>query len=779
MTDDSDLLDLLDDEHSGDETGLEGHAPRVWDLLIVDDDPDVHSATLFALDGVQVLGRPLRFFRANSSEEAIAVLRQHPDMAVILLDVVMESDDAGLVCVGRIRNELGLPKPRIILRTGQPGYAPEMEAIRDYDINDYKTKNELTRNKLYTAVVAAVRSYDQVCRLDASRHGLEQIVRASGALLAEQGLSEFASGVITQISALLGIEQEGLVCAQASLTDPDAGAPEAEQYVVLAAAGRYTSWVRQPLERIDDARIRHALHSALERRETLYENGALTLFFPAQTSAIPELRGDGGRNLTLGAISDPSPGFALFVDTHGMQADLDRGLIDVFASNVAICADNIQLVNRLHEFAFVDRLVKLPNRTAFVQAVDACLVGPEAATHSVALIDIDQFAEINNAFGHAYGDRLLVAVARRLSDGLPPEVRLARLSGDAFGVLGPSEGVNASVLRPLFEQPFQLEDLKHKVAVSIGYVRLADTGPNGNAALKDAAIARKLAKAEGVDHDVVFSPQIGVEARERTRLLHELRRAFDRERLFPMFQPQIDIATGRLIGVEALMRWRDDNGQFVPPDRFIPLAEQSGLILLLGSWILRTSLQFLGQWRRQIASPELQTMRVAVNVSAVQFRQSGLSEIVDEALQLAGLEPDALELEVTESVAMMGHAEVAVSLDQLRKRGIMLAIDDFGTGFSSLSYLDRLPVDRLKIDRSFVRKLENEGGFDNQSEKRLVDLIIQMGHRLGLRVIAEGVETEAQLELLREMGCHEVQGYYYARPMVADDLAAWIRARGR
>src|SRR3990167_5686327 len=251
------------------------HDTPTWRVLIVDDDKDVHQSTGFALANTEVLGRPLEFLHAYSAAEAMHLLREQTQIAVILLDVVMESDDAGLQLVRRIRQELGNSEARIILRTGQPGYAPEMEAIRDYDINDYKTKSELSRNRLYTALTAAVRSYDQISALNASRRGLSMVIRASSQLLARQGVSEFAAGIITQICGLFGLPPEGVVCAY----DQRGGNAQA---LIVAAAGSLTDCINQHLDTLPNTGIAQALNQTLRERCNHYGNHSTTLFFPGQ-----------------------------------------------------------------------------------------------------------------------------------------------------------------------------------------------------------------------------------------------------------------------------------------------------------------------------------------------------------------------------------------------------------------------------------------------------------------------------------------------------------------
>jgi EAL domain-containing protein (putative c-di-GMP-specific phosphodiesterase class I) len=321
----------------------------------------------------------------------------------------------------------------------------------------------------------------------------------------------------------------------------------------------------------------------------------------------------------------------------------------------------------------------------------------------------------------------------------------------------------------MFAEPLAIDDeVRHKLSVTMGFAHLADVR-SGNDAVKNASLAVKLARTNGPGRDATYTPEIGQETRERTHLLHSLHNAFEQERLFVAFQPQVDLRTGHPLGFEALLRWRDDKGNFIPPDRFIPLAEQSGLINGLGLWVLRSALRTLARLR----TAGWTSLRMAVNVSVVQFQSGDFVGHVAAAIQETGVPAELVELEITESVAMNNAGEVEARLRELKALGVTIAIDDFGTGFSSLSYLDRLPIDRLKIDRSFIHGLSagtEDGG-------RIVEMVITLGSKLGMTLIAEGVEEEAQTKRLTELGCHEGQGFLYARPMPADDLGRWLHDR--
>ena len=713
-----------------------------WKVLIVDDEDDVHQATVFAMRNLPIAGRPLDFLHAHSAAEARRILAAHTDIAVVLLDVVMEEVNAGLGLVRHIRDELGQQEIRIILRTGQPGYAPEMEVVRDYDINDYKTKSELTRIKLYTTLTAAIRSYNQLHIIAASRRGLDLIVQGSARLMAERGLSDFAAGVITQITGLLGLPPEGLIITSRQ----DSGPIDAAGLRVVAAAGRYRGLLNQPLDQLADGEVRSMLLKSLSDETSLF-NGTRTVLLL------------GGRSGMM---------MAAYLDTHAPPSPTDRQLIDVFCTNMAVCLDNLDLLAQLNASAFVDPQLRLPNRTRLVQEIDHRR-RQGGDDELLILLNLDHFSEANEALGHPYGDRILRAVADRLRERCPRQVMVARVHGDTFGLLGPRALLNPEEIAGLFDEPFEIDLTEQMLSASQGCVPLGEVPGDGADTVKNAAIALKRAKASGSGSYCFYDREMGTEVQERVRLLRNLRSAVQHDRLFLCYQPQIDLADGRIVGAEALLRWKAESGEPIPPDRFIAIAEYSGLIVDIGQWVLRNACH------RQIALTQagFGGFRMAVNVSLAQFRHPRFLETLRTAIADTGIDPALLELEITESMAMLEPDHVTGVIRDVKSLGVGVAVDDFGTGFSSLSYLQQLDVDRLKIDRGFIhgmRTADRAGG-------SIAQTVIQLGHNLGLKVIAEGVETQAQADALRAMGCHEAQGFLFARPMESAELATWLAGR--
>jgi diguanylate cyclase (GGDEF)-like protein len=738
---DDDLV-FLDETAPPADTSGGAEAKGVWRVMIVDDDTDVHSATIFALSNLEMQHRPLEFVHAYSAAEARELLAQEEDIAVILLDVVMEQEDSGLQLVRHIREVLRLTEVRIILRTGQPGYAPELDAIRDFDINDYKTKSELTRIRLYTTVTSAIRSYEQIRAINASRRGLDRIVRASTELMALHGLNNFAAGVITQVAKLLDLEANGLLCVQERPNEHD------RQLSVIAAAGAHASLMSGPgAPGVRDARIAGLLHQSLDRRANIYGGDYTTLYFG----------GNANRD------------FVAYVDTNVPLNEIDQRLLEVFCRNIAVGLDNVLLVTRLHNFAFYDPLTKLPNRTRLRELLDEALGMPMRNDVILALVDIDHFSETNDALGHQFGDLLLLGVSTRLQAQLGSQLTIARVAGDTFGVLGDATLVNPTVLLDLFEKPFSIDGQEVQLSATAGLLRLADYEGSGADALKDADIALKRAKLLQRAGHFYFSRSMGVDIRERVRLMHALRNAYEEKELFVVYQPQIDLSTRRPVGAEALLRWRTKDGTFIPPDRFIPIAEYSGLIIDIGERVMREACKEL----MRLDSLGYAQFTMSINVSQVQFRHPRFLDMLRNVLADTKVPPSRIELEITESIAMEEPDALIQLLGQIKQTGVSIAIDDFGTGFSSLSYLQRLQADRLKIDRSFVTEITS-----SSRGSSIAEMVIQLGRNLGLSVVAEGVEDERQANILAGLGCPLAQGYLFARPMTVDQLTAWLKDNG-
>ncbi|WP_438461988.1 EAL domain-containing response regulator [Marinomonas sp. PE14-40] len=570
-----DLLVFMDEDHGEFVPHIEKTKRKV---LIVDDDDDMHAMTKLALKGLSFEKYQLEIIHAYSGVEAYKTLEEQSDIAVILLDVVMESEFAGLELVRKIRNELFFDKVRIILRTGQAGYAPELETIEQYDINDYRVKTELTRERLYGCIMTALRSHHQL--------------------------------------------------------------------------------------------------------------------------------------------------------------------------------------EKLEKLAFHDELTKLYNRNGFLKSIGQHEINREKGNYLV-LINIDQFALLNDHFGTKHGDDFLINFSFLLKENLNM-ISLARLGADQFALF--LEITEAELLEKLVALKCELEvnGTIHQIQFHAGY---SSWNPRATALehLTHSTIALKKAKDSNSYEAVAFSEIMLKALHARSEMLTSLQQDFLKDKLFLVYQPQVDINTHRMIGVESLIRWQDPSGHMISPEVFIELAENSGLIIKLGEWILRKALNETKQFFQD--HPHF---RVGVNVSPIQFEQDNFIEIVESALKEQGVDGKNLNIEITESVGVVDSEEIKTKLQKLRMLGITISIDDFGTGYSNLSSIDNLNADCLKIDRSFVNKIDTKSG------KSIIKMIIDLGSHLGMQVLAEGIETLEQHKKLSSYGCNEYQGYFLSQPLSLRQLEEWM-----
>ncbi len=422
-----------------------------------------------------------------------------------------------------------------------------------------------------------------------------------------------------------------------------------------------------------------------------------------------------------------------------------------------------------------DALTGLPNRNLLWDRIGhACARAQRFGNvATVAFLDLDNFKLVNDSLGHSRGDQLLRAVATRLESSLRAMDTVARLGGDEFVLVlsdqQSEQWVSAEMKRIIdaFSEPFSVEGRDVFITASIGVALYPQDSKDAETLLKSAELAMYRAKDSGRNTYQLYTAELQTRVTERLALENKLRRALEHGEFSLHFQPQIELAGQRVIGCEALLRWNQPELGMVSPAKFIPLAEETGLIVPIGEWVVRTACAQNKAWQQAGLAP----ITVAVNISARQFREKSLLQVIQNILEQTGLEPKWLELEVTESVIMHDAQHVIAALQAFHDMGVTLSVDDFGTGYSSLSYLKRFPVDRLKIDQSFVRDIGTDA-----DDAAIVQAVINLGHSMNLRVIAEGVETEEQLAFLRRHSCDEVQGYLFGKPMPAEELGRLLQA---
>lgn len=855
-----------------DDCGPKPEQSSSWVILIVDDDLPVHDVTKLALSEKNILGRRLEFLHAYSGKQAKTILRERPDIALILLDVVMESDHAGLELVKFIRQDLHNSSVRILLRTGQAGAAVQTDVVSNYDINGYLEKAALTSPQLFCVAHTALSTYRDLIALNNAQQELRKslnIVEANEArfrsLLASSpiGLSEVALDgrfmtVNPALQTMLGYSEDELISKTfQEITHPDdldldlvnlkelmegkcdsyrmekryfrktGQIMNAQLDVALLRSpeGAPINFISQIQDITERIRAEEILSQANHLREAIMNaapysiiatdsKGLITSINPAAERMLWYSRDDlvgkkslqsihDGRELTSRAhelsikYSDKiEPGFEALihesriglVDDHewtyirkdGSRFPVQLAITALRDSNQEIIgflgiAHDITQRKRREEYtkhiALHDELTGLPNRTLLNDRLNVAIEAARRNSRKVGvmMLDLDHFKRINDTLGHHVGDEVLKVVSNRISTNLRRSDTAARMGGDEFIIVTPdmkdtknsdliADTLVKAVSAPIFVGPHELT-----VTPSIGVSCYPDDGSEIHSLIKHADAAMYQAKAAGRFRSQHFNVEAQVVVQRKLQMEADLRFALANNHLQVHYQPQICLKTGRILGVEALLRWKHPDRGDISPAQFIPIAEECGLILDLGDFVIRTACQDAAVLQRRAGYP----LGMAINLSARQFTQGNLVETVQRILKKTGLDPQFLELEITEGVMIDNDECVRSRMERLCDLGISLAVDDFGTGFSSLSYLTQFPVSTLKIDRSFVSKMIN-----SERDSAVVHAIISMACSLKTKIVAEGVETLEQLEFLQKYISNAEQGVLLGRPVDVDQFSA-------
>jgi diguanylate cyclase (GGDEF)-like protein/PAS domain S-box-containing protein len=500
--------------------------------------------------------------------------------------------------------------------------------------------------------------------------------------------------------------------------------------------------------------------------------------------------------LALSQVADPEPLLKKIVAIHQSSQVRSKNVVKFLDKRCFECVSMPQLIDgqnvgrvwsfrditarvqveqRIRHHAYHDSLTGLPNRALFQDRLAQVLgqAKRDERVTALLLLDLDRFKTINDTLGHAAGDELLIEVGKRLESRKREGDTIARLGGDEFVFVlsklrhKEDAAVVAEQVLEVLRPPIHVADYDLHVSASIGIALFPEDGDESTSLMKSADVALYRAKELGRDNYQIFEPKLNQRAMERLVLEKDLRRAIHDQEFVLQYQPQYDLKSGQMRGVEALVRWKQEDNVVVPPGKFIPIAEECGLIVPLGRWVLEESARQCAEFNRRSSTP----LRICVNVSALQIQRPDFANEVSQVLQEAGLPLSQLVVELTESALMQNPEQGSWAMAQLQQMGIGIAMDDFGTGHSSLHHLSLLPISMIKIDRAFVTNSSKR-----KSDASILSAIVKMGQALGLKVLAEGVETEEQAIILREQGCDEVQGFLFSRPVSADDLIALLKS---
>ncbi|HMT81524.1 MAG TPA: EAL domain-containing protein [Azonexus sp.] len=729
-----DLLEFSDEVATSTPIG----AP--WRILAVDDDADFQAALAFSLKDAILLDRPIMLTQACSMAEAARLLAKGPEYSVVLADVVMETEDAGLRLAKAIREMLGHFDTRIILLTGQPGFAPIDSVMSRYDLSDYCLKSDINRRGIKNILTGSLRAYRDIAAVSFARRSLNLILETSNRLVAKRKHEEIANIVLQEITRMLSLPPEGIVCVQSQPT----ATIDARQIHIIGAAGRLAPLVGATLTELASREISDALVTALHQQHDVKTRNGNVLFLPPHLSFEH---------------------YAVYVATGRELQQTEYELLKVFVDTAARGFGTAKLLNSQERQAFVDPLLDIGNRNAMRREIQRAIDNPDAAPQNLLNIDIDNFNGINAAFGSEHASQLLIAVRDAVLKVFPPPHFVARVAPDLFYVIGPAELVDFETAEPIFTAPLMVDGNEYLITACYSLVPLSVAGSTPEEILHAANASMRAAKANGPGSHQRYDPALEVEARRRFAISSKLAQALSGNELTTLIQPQIDLTTGRMIGGEVLLRW-NHAGHATPPSEFIPIAEQSALIHKIGQAVIDQTFAAL----TALAQAGREDVRLSINVSPREFENENYVLALLARCDAAGIPPSRIELEVLETAVMSHFDRICGQLDQFRKAGGLVAIDDFGTGMSSLAYLMELPHDRIKIDRSFIARLHT-----GTTSKRLTGMIIDLGRSMNKTVIAEGVETAAQADWLLARGCQQAQGWHYERAIKLDEFIAFRR----
>jgi diguanylate cyclase (GGDEF)-like protein/PAS domain S-box-containing protein len=570
--------------------------------------------------------------------------------------------------------------------------------------------------------------------------------------VAQEGLLRLATIVQQSDDAINSVASDGTV------TSWNAGAEHTYGYSAAEALGRHISFCIPPTKRgeLNVLLQKIANGEVVEQFDTqrLTKNGTII----DVSLSVSAIKGGDGKVIGISGIAR---------DVTARRREQDALVESEKRYRL--------LFERVQFLAYFDALTGLPNRTLLQDRLAKALAAARRQKHKVALLflDLDRFKDINDSLGHSVGDLLLQEVAGRLKAWGREQDTVARLGGDEFLIMLTDikdirdAAVATERLMDALTPEFVIQGHSLNISCSLGISIFPEHGADSETLIKYADAAMYCAKKNGRNNFQFFTQDMNSEVMERLTLEHSLRLALEKGEFVLVYQPQMDIATGRITGLEALLRWQNPELGPIPPDKFIPIAENSRLIMPIGEWVLRTACSQARKWQDE----GLPAVSVAVNVSAVQFRQEDFCKFIKRVLHETGLAPQYLELELTESVLLADADLMLPVIQELQAVGVKLAIDDFGTGYSSFSYLRQFRVSKLKIDGSFIRDV-----VVNCNDAAITIAIIGMAKNLNLKVIAEGVETEAQVSFLRTHQCDEIQGYYFSKPLAVDKVADKLRS---
>ncbi|WP_421132319.1 EAL domain-containing protein [Alteromonas sp. A079] len=725
-----------------------------WKVLSVEDDINYQRSISLSLRAVEVMGRELEVLTANSATQAASILSERDDIAVILLDVVMESDDAGLYLVDTIRRVIGNDRVRIVLLTGQPGVAPQKKIMQRYDIDEYWTKTDTTEEKLHSIVTSNIRTWQSMTELYHAKRGLQMIVDASRVLTSKENIEDFTQTVLHEISKLVGVSDAGgIVCAY----HPQHEALEASE--IFATSGNYrhdsaemlNDIFLQKLNGVEKDKILSLLRETIRTQEHNFSSGLTALYF--STTMVDERS------------------YIILVESPEKLKSSHIALLQVFCENVSNGFTNLALLNKLSQLAYFDSELHIPNKNWLVRELEQ-LNTTNWKNSVLVLVDISNFSDIAVMLGRSYAEEIVRALYQKIKAQCVHTDAICRIRDNTFAFIFPSaHAPSKALLNHLSDLSVDIDGLAHTIMSVVCKAELhlfEDCEPQDIITISELSIAEAREKGQSVTQ---VDSSIATNIAQRHQVLLDLYQALQSPDTFQLaLQPKVNMVTNEVVGAEALIRWVKPNGENVPPSAFIPIAEASGLMGKIDVVVMEKTFETIAIMQRNHI-----TLPVSFNVTCSDITNPDFLLKLEYLLDSTKLEPSLLEVEITESQAMQDYAVVNPILQRLIRIGVKVSIDDFGTGYSSLAHIADLAVSTLKLDQSFVSKLSEEG----DAGIAVCEMVSRLGERFHFNIIAEGVETEEQMQKLIDKGYTMAQGYYFGKPMMLDAFIEWLEKRAK
>ena len=713
---------------------------KTWKILTVEDDLDYQNALVNSLKELKAKdGYKYELLTANSVPEAALALSMHPDIALIFIDVVMEEDYSGLRLVNTIREVIGNAEMRIVLLTGQPGFAPESDIMKMLDIDEYWNKSDLSAEKLQSIVNSNMRTWEYISQIRSAKQGLQLVLDASRSINGKHDMASFSYAVLKEISNILKItEGGGIFCS--SNADPSS------ECLILSTHGCFSGIKGQPVGPNLPAEMLQDFKQAIRERRHIFSKHHSVFFFET-----PDQQG---------------ADYITIVKSDNPISEQNEYLLKVFSENVSTGFANISLLNRLTELAYTDVSLNLQNRNWLTREIKNMNAQERLKTRLV-IFDIYQFDEKAFTFGHEFCNKLMKLVYQSIVDSFTRyDPRIALISNKAFGMLVSVDfDISNAVSYFQNKQKFEIEQVKQYIDVRILELKLnvaLNLTPEKVISLAESSLnSSQLNQTKYIQHTEEKTDQIT----RRYELMAELRTAIGNKSLQVALQPKISLSTLKPAGFEALARWQRADGSFVRPDEFIELAETAGLINELDHVIFEKILETINQLKEQGCN-----LPVAFNASSYDLVEPSYFEQIKTKIEEYNILPSMLELEVTETQAISNYNLIKEALERFITLGMKVSIDDFGTGYSSLAHINEIPSTSIKIDRYFVSDLEF-----NDNNQYMIKMILSLANQFNFSVIAEGVENEFEAQWLHQQGCETAQGYYFSKPLFLKDLIVWLK----